>query len=148
MLKPIASPSVSTESYVVKDLGYNLYMSLSSKIRVAVLRGGPSSEYEVSLKSGESILRHLHEDKYQPQDVLIDRQGVWHLRGLPVEPRRALEHTDVVVNGLHGEWGEDGKVQQLLDAFSVPYTGSGALLSAEGMNKGLAKQRLSSENIR
>ena len=71
MLKPIASPSVSTESYVVKDLGYNLVMNLSSKIKVSVLRGGPSSEYDTSLKTGGYILSTLREmpETYEPMDI-------------------------------------------------------------------------------
>src|SRR3989344_7619548 len=119
-----------------------------SKIRVAVLRGGPSSEYEVSLKTGESILKHLPEEKYHAHDVFIDKNGLWHMRGRSIEPRQALEQNDVVVNALHGEWGEDGKVQRLLETFGVPYTGSGPLGSAIAMNKLLTKQYLQREKIK
>lgn len=116
------------------------YTTAMSKIRVSVLRGGPSSEYAVSLKTGESILKHLSEEKYHTRDVLIDKRGLWHLRGIPVEPRQALEQSDVVVNALHGEWGEDGKVQRLLETFGIPYTGSGPLSSAIAMHKGMTKE--------
>ena len=60
-------------------------MSLTSKIRVAVLRGGPSSEYDVSLQTGDTVLKNLPE-KYQGIDVLIDKHGVWHVAGLPKSP--------------------------------------------------------------
>ncbi len=119
-----------------------------SKIRVAVLRGGPSSEYEISLKTGESVLKHVPEDKYAPQDIFIDRSGVWHLRGIPALPSRVLKQTDVVFNALHGEWGEDGKVQRLLEIFGVPFTGSGSFASAIAMNKLLAKQYLMREGVK
>ena len=124
------------------------YTSDMSKIRVAVLRGGPSSEYEVSLKTGESILKHLPEEKYHAHDVFIDKNGLWHMRGRSIEPRQALEQNDVVVNALHGEWGEDGKVQRLLETFGIPYTGSKALSSAIAMNKALAKEHVKRAGIK
>src|SRR3990167_6281453 len=109
-----------------------------STIRVGVLRGGPSSEYDVSLRTGQSVLAHLRE-QYQAQDILITKDGVWHWRGLPTTPDQIARQVDVFFNALHGEYGEDGKVQQLLDNLGVAYTGSGAVSSALGMNKALAK---------
>ena len=109
------------------------------KIKVGVLRGGPSSEYEVSLKTGASVLQNMPE-KYSAHDVFIDRNGLWHFSGVVREPSEILKNVDVVFNALHGQYGEDGKVQGLLDMFGVPYTGSGALPSALGMNKFLSKQ--------
>lgn len=113
----------------------------SPRIKVAVLRGGPSSEYEVSLKTGAHILSLLRkmEEKYDPVDIFISRGGEWHHGGLVHEPHEALRHIDVVWNALHGSYGEDGQVQKLLDTLSIPYTGSGAAASAIAMNKDLAK---------
>lgn len=126
-------------------LWYTVHML---KTRVAVLRGGPSAEYEVSLKTGQSVLTHLSSDKYLSRDILIDKQGVWHLRGMPVDPFRALDQVEVVFNALHGAYGEDGTVQKLLDTHRVPYTGSGALGSSLGMNKPLAKAQLGNLSFR
>ncbi len=112
------------------------------KPRVGVLRGGPSSEYDVSLKTGASVLAHLPAARYELRDMLIDKEGQWHLRGRPVEPTRALDQVDVVFNALHGAYGEDGTVQRLLETHGTPYTGSGTLASALGMHKALAKDRL------
>jgi len=109
------------------------------RIKVAVLRGGPSSEYEVSLRTGKNVLDNLP-DKYIPTDVVIDKQGIWFIDGVPVTPQKVCEMVDVVFNAMHGEYGEDGKVQQILDMFGVKYTGSKALASALGMNKVLAKE--------
>ena len=61
---------------------------------------------------------------------------------------RIFRQIDVVFNALHGEYGEDGKVQQLLEAFGVPYTGSGAMASALGMNKILARQAFKSAGLK
>ena len=53
-------------------------------IRVGVLRGGTSKEYEQSLKAGAYVLKRLPKDAYEPLDIYIDREGVWHLGGLPM----------------------------------------------------------------
>lgn len=112
------------------------------KINVAVLRGGPSPEYDVSLKTGGNILSLLtqFEDKYEPMDIFISRDGEWHVGGLVHEPHEALRRADVVWNGMHGEFGEDGQVQKILDSLQIPYVGSGAASSALAMNKDLAKR--------
>lgn len=109
------------------------------KIHVGVLRGGPSSEYDVSFKTGASVLKNLP-SKYHPHDIFIDKQGVWHSQGVPRTPDRILRRLDVVFNALHGEYGEDGTVQKILEHFKIPFTGSGALGSAWAMNKLSAKK--------
>ena len=118
-----------------------------NKIRVGVLRGGPSSEYEISLKTGGNVLKSLPE-KYSPIDIFIDKEGVWHIQGIPHKPHETFKKVDVVFNALHGEYGEDGKVQKILDTFSIPYTGSKTLPSAIGMNKALAKNIFKSYGIK
>jgi len=108
-------------------------------IKVGVLRGGPSNEYEVSLKTGQNILNNLSSD-YESKDVLIDKNGNWFLDGLQTSPQNASKKIDVFFNCLHGAYGEDGKIQQLLDYMHTPYTGSGSVASAFAMNKLLAKR--------
>jgi D-alanine-D-alanine ligase len=113
------------------------------KIRVGILRGGPSSEYEVSLNSGASVLRALrerHEHRYRLRDIFIDRNGRWHLEGVEIRPDDVFHRMDVVFNALHGAYGEDGKIQHILEAHQIPFTGSGSLGSALGMNKVMTKQ--------
>lgn len=116
---------------------------MSSPIRVGVLRGGPSSEYEVSLNTGAHVLNVLRTHfpyTYVAQDIFVDRSGVWHIDGIVHTPEKALARVDVVFNALHGQYGEDGKVQKILEAQSKPFTGSGSLASALGMNKVLSKK--------
>lgn len=110
-----------------------------SKITVGVLRGGPSSEYDISLKTGSAVLKNLP-SRYKGVDILIDKKGYWHANGLPFSPERILRKIDVAFNALHGYYGEDGKVQKILEQFNVPYTGSDAVSSAVGMNKALTKK--------
>ncbi len=117
------------------------------RVRVAVLRGGPSHEYEVSLKTGESVLKNLP-PQYAPRDVLIDRRGVWHLGGVPATLRQVVRGSDVIFNALHGEYGEDGRLQSELEAHCLPYTGSGPLACAVSMKKPIAKNILTQSGIK
>ncbi len=113
-------------------------------IRVGVIRGGPSKEYEVSLSSGANVLSHLRSDelnkKYKPIDILIDKNGAWHVGGKPANMAHISNSVDVIFNALHGDFGEDGKVQQMLEQWKIPYTGSSPFASALGYNKALAKE--------
>ncbi|MFZ2556009.1 MAG: ATP-grasp domain-containing protein [Minisyncoccia bacterium] len=106
-----------------------------SRTVVGVLRGGASSEYDLSLKTGAVMLDALPENEYDVRDIFIDKEGYWNARGMRVEPLRVLSQLDVVLNGLHGGAGEDGRVQRILDAASVPYTGSRAAGAALSLNK-------------
>jgi D-alanine-D-alanine ligase len=109
------------------------------KKKVGILRGGPSTEYEVSLKTGKSILDNLPEH-YEGLDIFVDQEGTWHYLGAPIKPEKLFKRVDVIFNALHGTYGEDGTVQKLLDYFKIPYTGSTALASSVGMNKILSKK--------
>lgn len=84
-----------------------------------------------------SVLREL--PHYEPIDVLIDKSGAWHERGLPADPHEILKSSHVVWNALHGNYGEDGEVQRLLESLRVPFTGSSTLASAFASNKDLSK---------
>lgn len=114
-------------------------------IKVGVIRGGISGEYEVSLKTGSNVLSHLRSDKlnknYKAIDIFIDKEGAWHIGGLPVSMKTVSESVDVIFNALHGDYGEDGKVQELLDIHKIPYTGSNALSSSIGYNKVATKEK-------
>ncbi len=118
-----------------------------SKIRVGVLRGGPSHEYDVSLQSGSAVLNSLPE-KYIGRDIFIDRDGLWHMDGRVRTPDKILAHLDVVFNALHGQYGEDGQVQRILDSHNIPYTGSGTFASAFAMNKMFTKTHALKEKIK
>ncbi len=103
------------------------------------MRGGIGDEYRVSLKTGGSVIKNIPQDKYRIIDVLITKDGEWHIGGVPTTLEKLSKNVDVIFNALHGEYGEDGKVQRDLDQFSIPYTGSSTFASAIAMNKALAK---------
>lgn len=119
-----------------------------SKVRVAVLRGGLSDEYDVSLKTGASVLEHLDRSRFHPIDVVITKSGDWLVDGRSRLPEQLLYTVDVVFNALHGTYGEDGTVQRLLDRHAVPYTGSKAFASNIAMNKILTKRTLEGTGIK
>ncbi|MHB1770078.1 MAG: D-alanine--D-alanine ligase family protein [Minisyncoccota bacterium] len=114
---------------------------------VGVLRGGPSREHEISLKTGAAILANLSEDRFSARDIYIDKKGVWHDRGRPSSPDRILRQLDAVLIGLHGEYGEDGEVQRLLERFGIPYAGADSFGSYLAMHKLMAKMRAQEEGI-
>lgn len=101
-------------------------MSSRTPLRVAVLKGGPSAERDVSLSSGAECAGALSRAGYDV--VEIDAGG-------DLASVLLSEKPDVVFNALHGRWGEDGCVQGLLEWLRIPYTHSGVLASALAMDK-------------
>jgi D-alanine-D-alanine ligase len=106
--------------------------------RIGVLMGGRSSERDISLKSGQTVLASLLRSGYTV--VGIDA-------GKDLPDLLKKERVDVAFIALHGRWGEDGTVQGLLEMMAVPYTGSGVLGSALAMDKCLGKLLLMSLEV-
>jgi len=90
--------------------------------------GGPSSEHEVSLNTGKEIVKHLDRHKYNIGSIVIPKKGSWFFP-------KPIASGVIVFIAMHGEFGEDGTVQGLLESRGIPYTGSGILASALGMDK-------------
>lgn len=106
--------------------------------RIAVLLGGLSPERDVSLVSGAACAKGLRAKGYDVVEIDAGR-----------DLYRQLEEAapDIVFNALHGEWGEDGLVQGVLEHFGKPYTHSGVLASALAMDKQKAKDVLRAAGI-
>jgi D-alanine-D-alanine ligase len=105
-------------------------MGLVTKKKIGVLMGGLSSEREVSLATGNAILAALTDKGYNAVAVDVNRD---------VGERLLREGIEIAFNALHGKFGEDGAIQGLLEIVGIPYTGSGILASAMGMNKIISK---------
>lgn len=104
--------------------------------KVAVLFGGKSGEREVSLKSGAAVL------------AALQRQGVDAHAFDPAErPLHDLEGFDRAMISLHGRFGEDGAMQGALELLGIPYTGSGVMASAIGMDKWRTKMIWSAAGV-
>jgi len=96
------------------------------KLRVAVLMGGPSGEREVSLSSGKEVVKALEASgKFDVLPFEVTKDGK-----LP-----PMSNIGVAFIAMHGKGGEDGTIQSLLELAGIPYTGSGVLASALGMDK-------------
>jgi len=119
-----------------------------SKKRLGILRGGLGSEYDISLKTGENVLNNLAQNPdYELHDILITKDGTWHHRGLPVAPGDLPERVDLIFNALHGDFGEDGEVQNILDDINLPYTGVGRESALLTINKDKTKELLKDHGI-
>lgn len=105
-------------------------------LHMVVLKGGPGSEREVSLRSGAAVARALHEGGYRVTEVEIVGRDVV----LPAD-------TGLCVNMVHGTFGEDGELQSLLDARGIAYTGEDAAGSRLAFDKMESKRRFDSAGV-
>ncbi len=106
---------------------------------VAVVLGGPSSEAEISRVTGAAIANALREKGYNAQEVELEPANL-----IPTLEKMGAK---VVFNAVHGMYGEDGRLQSILEAAGMPYTGCGVLASAVAMDKAATKRFLQSANI-
>lgn len=143
--------------------------SPTQPLRVVVLMGGPSAEHDVSLASARQVIRALDPARYDVQPLLITRERAW--MELPVAQfllharPPGVQHlvldtcsgdgsgavrtgTDVAFIAVHGEFGEDGTIQSILEAAGIPYTGSGVLASALAFDKPRASMVLRDAELR
>ena len=119
-------------------------------MRVAVLRGGRSSEHAVSLASAESAIGGVAAAGHEVVPVLLEREGGWRgpdRSALALVPGGGLLGADVAFPVLHGPFGEDGTVQGLLELLDVPYVGAGVLASSLCMDKIVFKDVLAAAGV-
>lgn len=137
-----------------------------SKMKVGVIFGGMSTEHDVSIVSGSSVIKHLNKEKYDITPIYITKDGDWclytknindidilkigekptELEKL-VNPMDTIKSMDVVFPVLHGLYGEDGTIQGLFELLQVPYVGCRVLGSSVCMDKVYTKVILNKANI-
>jgi len=140
--------------------------------KVFVFMGGPSTEHSVSLVSGTGMVRALDAHKYDVHPVFIAKNGEWTWSKRPLTPYQIqnfsvnffasaensmqkkmrpspeeLKPVDIALIALHGSFGEDGRIQALLEYAGIPYTGSGVLSSALAMDKIISKEIFRANSI-
>ncbi len=144
-----------------------------STLTVAIICGGPSSEHEVSCLSGGGVLKGLDKKRFSSILIGITKAGKWVVleENYPLDIVNTIMPTiedngttvelaqgGLIINGaftkidcafsiLHGEFGEDGKIQQLLEDAVIPYVGSGVKASADAMDKAKAKELFSAAGL-
>lgn len=111
------------------------------KKKVALLLGGWSAEREVSLTKGKQVEAALKQAGYDVTVIEVQKNLPALIAALTPKP-------DVVFNNLHGRGGEDGEIQAVLEILEIPYTHSGVLASAIGMDKPMAKIVAASAGVR
>lgn len=110
-------------------------------MKVGVIMGGISSEREISLNSGESILENIDTSKYDVCKIVIDKKE-------DIINKVRDEKIDFALLALHGQFGEDGTVQSVLQCLNIPYSGCGPLSSAACMDKDMTKSLLKAAGVR
>jgi D-alanine-D-alanine ligase len=116
----------------------NVKLKELKKKKVAVLMGGKSAEREISLRTGKQVVGALRELGLNVFPIDVDEDIVQNLKSFKI---------DLVFIALHGRWGEDGIVQDILELMGIPYTGSGILASALAVNKVVSRELFSYHNL-
>ena len=139
-----------------------------SKLNLAIVFGGKSTEHEISLLSTRSILTHINEEKYNISLIYIDIDGHWSLKetidstsAIPItiipgskgailidtSSGKHLSIIDVAFPVLHGVFGEDGTIQGFFKMMNVPFVGCGVMASSACMDKDMTKRVLRDAGI-
>ncbi len=129
-----------------------------SKIKLAVIFGGMSTEHDVSMVSATSVIENLNKERYEIFPIYINQQGNWYEYTKKIEeiktikvgetiseiqtienPISYLKQMDCIFPVLHGLYGEDGTLQGLFELIKVPYVGCKVLASSISMDKAYTK---------
>lgn len=139
------------------------------KKNVYVLYGGKSAEHQVSIDSALNVLNELNKDFYEVFAVYITQEGKWNepfqvdksgirkqqlVRDTASELRvsisqflQLIDDQSIIFPVLHGTFGEDGKLQGMLEILDIPYVGNGVIASAVGMDKVVSKKVFANHDI-
>ena len=118
---------------------------VKQKRRIGIVRGGDVDDYERSLKDGGDIFLSIHEnlgDNWKPVDILIDRNGVWHADGIPLQEKTDLiQKVDAVWNATHPS------ISQIFDTLKIPYFGIDSFPYAIAENRNMLREHMSAINV-
>lgn len=138
------------------------------KKNLGIIFGGMSTEHDVSIVSGISVIKNLNKEKYNITPIYIDLDGNWYIYTKNIEeiislnvgekinknnlekiqnPFEKLKCLDIIFPVLHGLYGEDGSIQGLFEMLKIPYVGCKILSSCLGMDKVYSKIILEKANI-
>src|SRR5574344_299128 len=112
---------------------------MNKNTKIAVVMGGPSKERDISFMTGNAILEALKSKGYNAVAIDLD----------PKNFANQLQENkiEVVFNAIHGLYGEDGRMQSVLEMLGIPYTGSGVLSSAISMDKVYSKRMFEAMHV-
>ena len=101
------------------------------KKKILIISGGVSKEREISLQTGNQVAKELKKNKY----IIKICEPDHHLFEITKKFK-----PNIIFNALHGQYGEDGYIQSILENIGIPYTHSGVLASAKAMDKEISKK--------
>lgn len=114
--------------------------------RVGILRGGTGENYSSSLRKGGDIIFHIHEnlsDKYKVVDILIDKNGVWHVSGMPIDPMDLIYKIDVIWNT-----SQHPDLSAILNNLSIPNIENSSFLKVLENDKDIFQSHIKSMGIK
>jgi len=137
---------------------FDSHLRASMKKKIALVAGGYSGEYVISIESAKTIERHLDDTCFEVYKIIIDREAWWYETG---EGERFFVDKndfsltvagckicfDAVFIAIHGSPGEDGKLQGYLDMLNIPYTTCNSIVSALTFNKNFCNKVLKDYDI-
>lgn len=116
--------------------------------KLGIIYGGNSYEHDVSVKSKNSFIKNVNK-KYEISEIYIDKKNNWYENNKKIDNIiEYLKKFDIIFPLIHGNIGEDGKLQGLFETFNIKYTGSNTISSALAMDKGFCKIILDKYNIK
>lgn len=136
-------------------------------MKIGIIFGGKSTEHDVSVVSGTSVIKNIDKQKYEIHPIYIEKDGTWYTYdkkieeieilkiGEEVKEKTKIENIieelkkmDVIFPVLHGLDGEDGSIQGMLEMLEIPYVGCGILASSIGLDKAYTKIIFEKANIK
>ena len=109
------------------------------KKKILILSGGISKERLISLDTGKQVAKELKKNGYKIQISEPDRSLSLNIKKFK---------PDIIFNALHGQFGEDGYIQSILERYNIPYTHSGVIASSIAMDKEISKKIFLKNKIR
>lgn len=136
-------------------------------MKIGIIFGGKSTEHDVSVVSGTSVIKNIDKQKYEIHPIYIEKDGTWYKYdkkleeidilkiGEEVKEKTKIENIieqlkkmDVIFPVLHGLDGEDGSIQGMLEMLGIPYVGCRILSSSIGLDKAYTKIVFGKANIK
>jgi len=126
---------------------------------ILLIFGGNSYEHDVSIKSAENIYKYIDKNLFNVSTTYITKDNIWYIfnnkfKNIDISNLTKIDNIvehlkkfDAVINIIHGNTGEDGKLQSLFELFNIPYIGCNSISSTITMNKDLTKLILNNYNI-
>ena len=122
-----------------------------TKLKIAILYGGPSNEHDVSVNSAQNVLSQIDKELYDVIEIPISKEGLFSINNQEYKTIEAITEikkiADVVFPILHGKFGEDGAIQELLERVGLPFVGSGSKASRIAINKSISNAVFTKNNL-